>query len=112
MSEQTFVDGTEFRVEECCQCGCLFAMTVGTYKTRRSDKKDFYCSYGHAQHYVGKSDEKRVEELREQLGVCRIDSVAQARRAEMAEERARREKRKRVGHQGYATRLKRAAEGD
>jgi DNA repair exonuclease SbcCD ATPase subunit len=60
----TIAQAIEFRTETCCNCGVLFAMTEDFYKARQREKEagSFYCPNGHAQHYVGKSDEQKAKE--------------------------------------------------
>jgi len=60
---------TKFEVEECCNCGVLFAMTKSFKNRKRNDHKSFYCPEGHGQHYTGKSDLEKLQEVlrREEL---------------------------------------------
>lgn len=61
----------KFRVEECCNCGVQFAMTMSTYnhyQMHSSGSKrhtlSFFCPNGHQQHYQGKTE---AQQLREQV---------------------------------------------
>lgn len=53
---------TEFYVESCFKCGCLFAMTVEFKNARKQDRDTFYCPAGHGQRYTGKTDAERLKE--------------------------------------------------
>lgn len=74
---------TEFVVEECYACGCLFAMTKHFKDTRLRDKQSFYCPAGHGQQYVGKSDKelRREAEARAQAAEDQAAAAEQARKA-------------------------------
>lgn len=78
---------TEFVVEECCNCGALFAMTKSFKQQRQHDKDWFYCPAGHAQHYMGKSEST----LRKEAEARAAAAEAQARAAEAARARAERD---------------------
>ena len=49
---------TEFYIESCFACGCLFGMTMDFKDARQRNKDTFYCPAGHPQHYLGKSDKE------------------------------------------------------
>ena len=70
----------EFHVEECCNCGVVFAMTIEFYRARQKEKEEgsFYCPNGHGQHYMGKSDEQRRKEAERQRAAS--DAALQAER--------------------------------
>lgn len=72
-----FADNVWFEIEHCCRCSMAFAMPVDFQNARRRDHQNFYCPAGHAQHYVGKSEEQK---LREQLQGA-ADDLARARMA-------------------------------
>ena len=57
-----FVSNQWFEVEECCNCGMQFAMTVDFRNRRLKDRKSFYCPAGHKQYYSGKTKEQRLKE--------------------------------------------------
>jgi DNA-binding transcriptional regulator YiaG len=73
-----FVNGIEFRTEQCCNCGVAFAMTADFMRRRRNDRKTFFCPNGHGQHYVGKTE---AEKLREELERKQNALDAERRRA-------------------------------
>lgn len=54
----------QFVVEECINCGIPFAMSEHLQRELKRNHKNFYCPCGHAQHYVGMTEEQR---LRNQL---------------------------------------------
>lgn len=77
--------GERLVTETCYSCGVLFAMVEDFYDHRQSDRKNFYCPNGHAQHYVGKTDAQKLQEaearevaLKDQLGAA-IRDAEQAR---------------------------------
>lgn len=59
-----FVNGINFEVEHCCNCGIAFAMTADFRRRRLEDHKSFYCPSGHGQHYAGKTE---AQKLRDEL---------------------------------------------
>lgn len=64
----TFTDTVTFVVEECCNCGCLFALTSDMQKRLRNKPGEtFYCPRGHAQYYTGKTEEQKQRERAERL---------------------------------------------
>lgn len=54
----------ELKIEECCNCGILFAMPDDWQRRRRNDHGTFYCPAGHAQHYTAKSDAQLLADER------------------------------------------------
>jgi hypothetical protein len=72
--------------EECCACGVVFGMTSGFRNERRDDKKTFHCPNGHPQHYLGKSKDEQISDLRHE----RNDAANNALLAEQKLERERR----------------------
>lgn len=77
-----FVGGVRYVTEQCCNCGMAFAMTEDFRARRKKDKTTFYCPAGHAQHYVGKTEE---QELREKLDEAHRRMAGIATRAYTAE---------------------------
>ena len=57
-----FSHGIWFEIEECCNCGMAFAMSNDFHQRRKKDHKTFYCPAGHAQHYVGKTEEQKLKD--------------------------------------------------
>lgn len=92
MTRGTLYTGTgTLVIEECCNCGVLFAMPKTVYDDclRRSSAapgatRDFYCPNGHSQHYTGKN---REQELEEKLQRAQDRAGWAAGRAEQAERR-------------------------
>jgi hypothetical protein len=95
----------------CYKCGVLFGVPDAFKEKRLRDRQEFYCPNGHAQHYVGKTEEQR---LRDQLAQQKhVAEQAQARATEAwqyaEEERLRKERalRRLSATQGVVTRNKR-----
>jgi hypothetical protein len=62
-STLTIQQAVDFHVEECCNCGVVFAMTEQFYSKRYENKgTSFYCPNGHGQHYVGQTDKQLLVE--------------------------------------------------
>jgi DNA-binding transcriptional regulator YiaG len=57
-----FVNGIQFEIEQCCNCGIAFAMTADFQRRRREDRESFYCPAGHGQHYTGKTEAQKLKE--------------------------------------------------
>ena len=77
MASATLNMVTTYDVEYCCRCGIAWAMTRDFRNARINDHGWFYCPSGHQQHYTGKTDAQKAQE--------------QARQAEEANERLRRQ---------------------
>ena len=75
---------SELMIEECCNCGMLFAMSSDFQRRRRDSGEFFYCPSGHSQHYT----ESTVDKLKRDL-------KAKDRRLEIAVKDAQRETRRR-----------------
>ena len=56
-----------YKILHCADCNVGFGITASFAAARRSDRKTFYCPAGHSQWFPGKTDEKRIEELKAQL---------------------------------------------
>lgn len=54
--------GTGFVAESCYKCGTNFALTNDFQAERLRDRAEFFCPNGHAQHYIGKTEEERLRE--------------------------------------------------
>lgn len=78
-----YVDQIYMVTEECCNCGMTFAMTQDFKNRRLKDKKPFYCPGGHGQHYMGKSEEQK---LQDELNRVRNQRDAEAGRAVLLEQ--------------------------
>lgn len=102
--------GTNFQVEttlvteDCCNCGMTFAMPI-EFKERKLKKrniaseKTFYCPAGHAQHYLGETEETMLRRERDRLQqqvAQHDDEIDYQRRSARA-------------YKGQATRLRRRA---
>jgi len=70
---------TEFFVESCFTCGCLFGMTVDFKNNRNRNKDTFYCPAGHAQHYTGKSDKELRREAEARASAAEDQALAAKR---------------------------------
>jgi hypothetical protein len=102
---------------ECCQCSVKFGLAAQTEAELRHSSHNFYCPYGHQQHFPqGESKEQKLfaqleaERLARQRAEQRVAYQADMRRE--AEERAEKERRRANGYKGHATRItKRAKAG-
>jgi len=56
-----------YEILHCASCNIAFGVTASFEAARRSDRERFYCPAGHGQWFPGKTDEKRIEELKAQL---------------------------------------------
>ena len=63
----TLTHTTVFKVETCCRCGLLVAMTEELRTRRLNDHGWFYCPNGHGQHFTGKSKAEKERERAERL---------------------------------------------
>jgi hypothetical protein len=85
---------TEFFIESCFACGCLFGMTTDFRNARLRNKDDFYCPAGHPQRYLGKSDKelRREAEARERAALDQLQAAeaetARVKRVAAAERKA------------------------
>jgi len=70
---------TEFFIESCFTCGCLFGMTTDFKNTRNRNKDTFYCPAGHAQHYTGKSDKELRREAEARASAAEDQALAAKR---------------------------------
>lgn len=50
-----------FKTTTCIQCGCPIALVDDLYDWRLKDQKDFYCPNGHAQRFIGETEEARLK---------------------------------------------------
>jgi hypothetical protein len=96
---QVFVDQVSFYVEQCCNCGIPFAMTMELQKRRRNDRQSFYCPNGHGQHYTGPTEAERLKTELERKNLM-LDA-AQAKAATAEQDRAQIAK----AHQRMRTRV-------
>lgn len=90
MSTMTYT-GT-LAVEECCNCGMMFAIPEDFRARKLRNRSDFYCPAGHPQHFMAETFEATLERER--------------RRAASAEGRASRAEYSRRAVKGHLTRLK------
>ena len=56
---------TQLKPITCYTCGAVFGLESGFYADRLRDRRDFYCPNGHSQHFIGKTDAERLQELLE-----------------------------------------------
>jgi len=63
----TFVETGVYTTVTCCKCGIGIGLPPGFEAGRRSDRKTFYCAWGHPQWFPGKTDEQRIAELKAQV---------------------------------------------
>lgn len=50
-------------VGPCCRCGITIVMPQHFANKRREDHADFHCPNGHAQHFPGKSELEKAQDL-------------------------------------------------
>lgn len=101
MTTQTFTD--TLVVEHCCSCGVAFGLSRETYDRRREDHKNFYCTAGHSQHYIGKSE---TEKLREQLAAEAQRRVRAEARETSARDQGQAALRSVAAYRGQVTRIR------
>lgn len=97
---------TKMAVEECCNCGMIFAMPVSFKNDRLERRKNdmtFYCPRGHAQHYTGKS---REQKLREELDAERRRRESAEQNIAFEQDQRRSAERSAAAYKGQATRLR------
>lgn len=101
-------------IEECCNCGMIFAMTKD-FKNEKlkyrhsSNRKSFYCPNGHPQFYTGETEEQK---LKRELEKAERDKGWYERRYKEESKRADHEQHRANGYKGHATRItKRAKAG-
>jgi hypothetical protein len=97
----------EMVTEECCNCGVMFAMTKDfkdeKLKYRNSpNRKTFYCPNGHAQHYLGETEETK---LKRELQQERERAEREERLRRRAQDEATHERHRANGYKGHATRI-------
>jgi len=49
-----------FEIVECIFCGVLFTLPPGLEGQKRDDHSNFYCPNGHAQIFVGETEEEKL----------------------------------------------------
>lgn len=104
MSAPTIQVAITLESETCCNCGVVFGMESGHRHRLRQSHDWFYCPNGHGQHYTGKSEAQKANELAEwrarQLEYARGEAAAERDRRQAAE-------RSRAAIKGQNTRLRR-----
>lgn len=105
-STATITHSTNLVVEECCNCGVVFAMSETLYDRCRKQSsaapgptRNFYCPNGHEQHYIGRNREQELEEQRDR---ARNEAATRAAERDQAEASAR-------AHKGAATKARKRA---
>jgi hypothetical protein len=104
---QTIVANVEMYVEECCNCGIIFAMTEDFHQEKlrhrgNNNRRTFYCPNGHAQWYTGETAEQK---LKRELAQAENDKKWYERRYTEASQRAEHERARANGYKGHATRI-------
>jgi hypothetical protein len=104
---KTIVASVEMYVEECCNCGIIFAMTEDFHqeklKHRNNDnRRSFYCPNGHAQWYLGETEEQK---LKRELEQAKKDRDWYDRNYAAARKEADHQRRRANGYKGHATRI-------
>ena len=66
----------------CCRCGIIFGMPDHVAASRRHDHENFYCPNGHSQHFVGQSNEEKLQTQVQQLEKDKQNLVKQREWAE------------------------------
>lgn len=61
MSRNTITLDVQLVLEECCQCGMVFAVSSSFQRQRQRQHDTFYCPAGHGQAYTGKSDLEQAQ---------------------------------------------------
>jgi phage/plasmid primase-like uncharacterized protein len=72
----TITERMAFEIEECCNCGVLFALTADLKQHRLDDHQTFYCPNGHPQSYVGKTDAEKLREARTEIERIKAETRA------------------------------------
>lgn len=99
----TLTVDVELVTEECCNCGVLFAMPEDLVKKlrRQAESGSFYCPNGHAQHYMGKSEEqkrreaeRRAANAEEEARIARVEATNAKRAAIRAKNELKNTKRR------------------
>ncbi len=84
----------------CCQCKVSFGMDEATHLTLRRSSTNFYCPFGHQQHFPqGKTEA-------EKLAAAQAQAKREVRWRHEAEEAARATERRLAAQKGVTTRLK------
>lgn len=72
----TFLHSATLSTQNCCKCGVLFAMPLSMDESFKRNQETFYCPSGHAQSYVGKTEEQRLrEQLKAQQDLTQYERV-------------------------------------
>ena len=94
-------------VEECCNCGTLFAMSTAFQKralaSRGPNGVVFYCPKGHKQRYVGETDEQKAIRQRDQ---ARQDAQFWSDQYSAASRDAEHQRRSKAAIRGHLTRMR------
>lgn len=93
-------------IEECCNCGVVFAMTRELRDRRQGDKQSFYCPNGHGQSYTGKSKADLERELKD----ARRDTEWYQQAERTARDRAALAERQNAARKGAITKMRKRAE--
>ena len=104
-----FVEGVEFEVHTCGDCGVMWAMTTDYVESRRVDHKNFYCPNGHSWHYPQKTPAEKLQDKLTNTEIrlkTEIQCCIEAREETNALERSLRTTK------GHVTRMKNQAKGE
>lgn len=63
----TIYETAYYTIIKCADCGIGFGIPTSFEQHARSDRRTFYCPSGHTQWFAGKTDAKRIEELKAQI---------------------------------------------
>lgn len=90
----TYSESVAMETYACCNCGMLFSMTADFVQRRRQNHDSFYCPQGHGQVFSGDSEKEKlqreVNRLKQDAARLEDLTIAAQRRANTAEEEARR----------------------
>jgi len=59
--------------ETCYRCNISFWITASHQKLLSKSKEGFYCPNGHAQHYLGETDAKKLQRIERYLEDAKYD---------------------------------------
>ena len=85
----------DFEVEDCINCGIIFAIPRELRARLTNNRQTFYCPNGHSMSYT----EPEIERVRKQLEQAKRDAEWQRQRAESADKRL-------IAAKGQMTKLK------
>lgn len=85
-----------FRTTDCCNCGCVFALSADLYQRRLDDGLAFWCPNGHSQHFTTSTVAKLKKELEETKAKADRDAANARKQLEWANNREAAERKAKV----------------